>query len=288
MTSEFPTALAALVTPFDAAGNIDFDAHRHNVSHLAQRGLRGVLIAGSTGEGPYIEPGERTRLVEEARTAEGDMFILGGIAAETVRTATAQLDEFADAGAHALLVLTPTAMARGDIDAVIRFYSALADRTPLPLLLYSVPKWTAYELPEAAIHELAAHDAIVGMKDSGGDIRRIARMIAGLPDDFKVFNGSSAVLGQAVWSGAYGGITASANYAPELVRRVVDGGRIEDQRRLAAFAASVEWGGIPSVKAAATAVGMRAGSPRAPLSQIGPDAMTRIEAAVARFAAQSG
>ncbi len=278
MTPDLPQDLVALITPFDRSGELDLDAHRHNIKHLSQAGMSGVLIGGSTGEGPYLEVGERRSLIEEAKSLFPEAHVMAGIAAETNRGAQAQLQEVADAGAGSVLVLTPTTMTRGDAAAVARYYRVLAAETPLPLLLYSVPRWTAYELPEALVDELAELPAIIGMKDSGGDIRRVARLAASVPVHFRLYNGASAVLAQAIWSGAHGGITASGNYAPELVRRVIVDGRVEDQRRLAGIAAAVERGGIPAVKVAAEATGMKPGWPRAPLAPLSPEESDRIAA----------
>lgn len=265
MRSELPRTLIALVTPFHQSGELDLDAHRHNIKHLSQLGAAGVLIGGSTGEGPYLEPGERRKLIETAKSTVPEGHVMAGIAAETVRLGQSQLEEAALAGADTALVLTPTTMSRGDPDAVIRYYRTLAADAPLPLLLYSVPRWTGYELPEAAVEKLTRVEGIVGMKDSGGDIRRIARLAAAVPPGCCLYNGSSAVLAQAIWSGAHGAITASGNYVPMLVRRVVTDGRLDDQRRLAGIAAAVERGGIPAIKAAADVAGMRSGWPRSPL-----------------------
>ena len=276
MTRPMPSALVALITPFDHGGEIDLEAHAHNLRHLSAGGMGGFLIGGSTGEGTYLEPGERRTLLAAAREACPEAFLMVGVTAETVRAARAQLEE--SEGADAALVLTPTSMTRGDTPAVLRFYLALASDSALPLLLYSVPRWTAYELPEEVVHQLAGIKGIIGMKDSGGDIRRIARIIASAPHGFRLFNGASAVLGQALWSGAFGGITASGNYASHLVQRVITGRQLEDQRKLSELAAAVERGGIPSVKAAADVTGLRAGYPRAPLAPLGEGDRERVRA----------
>src|SRR5665811_1671533 len=93
-----PRLLPALLTPFARSGVLDLDANRHNLTALAGQGAKGFLIAGSTGEGPYLEPGERTALLETARDTLGNNpFLLCGISAETTRMALAQAAE-AEAG----------------------------------------------------------------------------------------------------------------------------------------------------------------------------------------------
>lgn len=283
-----PRALPALITPFDEAGDLDLKAHRHNLSLLWSRGVRGFLVGGSNGEGPYLEAGERRALIAAARATVPDAFLLAGLAAESVRLALEQAAEAAAAGADALLVLCPTTLARGDAAAVERYYTALAHEAPLPVLLYSMPRYTAYEIPPEVVAATAARPGIVGMKDSGGDVTRLGALAAALPRGFLLFAGRAAVLAAACRVGAYGGVCAAANYAPGLVQRTVASGRGDEaaQAVLAALAAAVECHGIAGVKAAAEAAGLRAGPPRRPLLPVGPAERAAIAAALATAAVE--
>jgi dihydrodipicolinate synthase/N-acetylneuraminate lyase len=129
--------MPALITPFDDRGEIDVDAHRHNVSVAAATGARGVLIAGSTGEGPYLEPGDRTLLVSAAHEADTNITIICGISAETDRQATAQIAEAANGGADAVLVVTPGTLVRNRVQPIAEYYMRTADSSPLPVFLYT-------------------------------------------------------------------------------------------------------------------------------------------------------
>jgi dihydrodipicolinate synthase/N-acetylneuraminate lyase len=265
-----PRVMPALVTPFTDDGELDLESHRHNLRTLAAEGINGFLIAGSTGEGAYLEPGEREELIRAARDELGRRpFLLGGVVAETERAARAQLAEVEAGGADGALVITPTTLVRNRHPLVKRFYIDLADDAPIPLLLYSVPSYTAYPLPTEVAVELSAHPAIVGMKDSGGDPVRMGDLVAGCADGFFLFCGSSAALSQAVAAGAYGAITASANYAPALVAEVVKRRRPGPwQRRLTGMSRGIEVHGVPGVKAAAAAFGLHPGFPRLPLRPV--------------------
>jgi 4-hydroxy-tetrahydrodipicolinate synthase len=107
-----PHLLPALVTPFDEDGEIDFKAHGHNLQELWRTGIRGFLIGGSTGEGPYLEPGERAGLLEIARKELGDEAYLScGIAAETVRQAKRMIDEAAGIADSVLVIPPPRSLA---------------------------------------------------------------------------------------------------------------------------------------------------------------------------------
>ncbi|MFQ5948407.1 MAG: dihydrodipicolinate synthase family protein [Acidimicrobiia bacterium] len=267
-----PRVMPALVTPFRRNGGLDLNAHQHNLELLWRREVRGFVIGGSNGEGPYLETGDRARLLETARSELGGRaFLICGVVAESMRTALAQADEAAGAGADALLVLTPTSLIRGRDDAVAGFYLDLADQAPLPILLYSVPMVTGYELAPAAFERAVAHPNIAGIKDSGGHPVRIAALADLAPPGFALYVGASPAVALSVAAGARGAITGSVNYATGLVRETVARAvrsvsrAAATQERLTRLSLTVDRHGIPGVKVAAAAAGLRPGYPRRPL-----------------------
>jgi dihydrodipicolinate synthase/N-acetylneuraminate lyase len=215
--------MPALVTPFSRAGEIDIEAHTTNLRTLSEAGIEGFVIGGSTGEGPYLEPGDRQRLVRAGRRRKA--FFMVGIAAESTRVALSQLREASEGGADAVLVMTPTTLSRGRDEAVLRYYRTVADASPLPVFLYSVPRVTAYNLPVETIAKLARHDGIAGIKDSSGDVVRMQSIIDVTPPEFLVYSGSSRALTAAIAIGCHGAITASGNYVPDLVIRTLAAAR---------------------------------------------------------------
>ena len=282
-----PRVMPALVTPFDRNGIIDSAAHRHNLGALWERDIRGFVIAGSTGEGPYLEPGERHLLVSIARKVVGKRAtIICGVAAETIRAARTMMSEAVEGGADGILVLTPTTLARGRIPYVESFYTQMADSAPIPTYLYSVPAVTSYELPEPSITRLALLPNVAGIKDSGGDPVRMQRLANAVDPEFQLFTGSSQALSLSLTAGAYGAITASTNYAPDLVTRTVAAARRNpilarsDQAELANKARIIESYGVPGVKAAAAAIGLEPGWPRAPLQALPAGLRRKVEEAL--------
>lgn len=276
-----PEYLVALVTPFTQTGLVDVKAHTFNLRALADRGIDGFVIGGSNGEGPYLEPGERDRLVKAGRRRKA--HFMAGIAAETTRMALAQLAEITDAGADSALVLTPTTMARGRDEAIVAFYREIADRSRIPVFLYSVPMVTGYSLPIDLVSKLSAHRRIVGIKDSSGDVVRLQSIIDATPGAFLVYSGSSRAMTAAMTVGCRGAITGSGNYLPELVLSVMKAATSGDidrsrrlQKKLSAISGEIEAYGVPGVKAAARAAGLRAGFPRAPLSRLSHGTETSI------------
>ena len=267
-----PRLLPALVTPFDASGEPDLEAHAHNLDQLWSSGIRGFLVAGSTGEGPYLEPGERFQLLKTARDQAAGAYLSCGVAAETVRQAVGMISEAVDGGTDSVLVITPTTLTRNRLSYVEGYYQAVADASPVPLFLYSVPAVTAFELPEPLVVSLSEHPNIAGIKDSGGDPIRMQRLAGAVDASFRLFTGSTQAVTLAITAGAYGAITASTNYLPKLLLELVGLARVDPikarelQQRVSAISAMVESLGIPGVKAAAGMIGLRPGLPRPPLA----------------------
>jgi dihydrodipicolinate synthase/N-acetylneuraminate lyase len=278
--------MPAVVTPFDTEGVIDHESHRHNVEYLTADGIAGFVIAGSTGEGPYLEPGERATLTAGARAVEPDAYLLCGVNGETLRAARAQIDEAVAGDADAALVITPTTLIRGREIEIEAFYADVADSSPLPVFLYTVPRVTGYELPVDLITRLSLHPNIAGMKDSGGDPTRIASLAGDVPESFAMFIGASRAVGAGIAAGGHGAITASANYCWPLLRRLLDAARagddaaIELQETLSTLTGTIEQFGIPATKAAAGIKGLRPGLPRRPLLPLHPSQYPIVERAL--------
>lgn len=272
--------MPALITPFTRGGEIDTRAHTHNLKTLADGGIDGFVIGGSNGEGPYLEPGERNRLVKAGRRRKSHFMV--GVAAESTRVALAQVAEAIDGGADTVLVLTPTTLARGRDEAVHRFYRTIADMSTVPVFLYSVPSVTGYNLPVELVWRLSRHENIVGMKDSSGDVVRLQSIIDAAPSDFILYSGSSRALTAAMAIGCHGAITGSGNYVPQLVLQTLAAAKADPskarklQKRLSAISADVEAHGVPGVKAAAKTAGLDPGHPREPLTRLSRGAETSI------------
>ena len=275
-----PRYMPALITPFTQRGELDVKAHTHNLRVLADRGIEGFVIGGSNGEGPYLEPGERSKLVKAGRRRKAHFMTC--IAAESTRVALRQVEEAEEAGSDTILVLTPTTLARGRDDAVLRFFRAIADSSRIPMFLYSVPPVTGYSLPLELVSKLSKHENILGMKDSSGDVVRLQSIIHSTSQDFVLYSGASRALTAAIAVGCYGAITGSGNYAPELVLKTMDQARTDpaqarrNQKKLSSLANDVEAHGVPGVKAAARAAGLRPGYPRMPLTRLSQGVETSI------------
>jgi 4-hydroxy-2-oxoglutarate aldolase len=279
--------LGPVTTPFDGDGALDLPAFRANVrAHLAA-GLHGIVVAGSTGEAALLDEAERAQLVEAARaeTPAGRPLIVG-IGAESTRATVARARMAAERGADAVLVVAPHYY--GDAmttDALRTHYERVADASPAPVLLYTIPKYMHFALSPALVAELARHENIVGMKDSSGDAALFRGYLESRCDAFQVLTGSGTLLGEALRLGADGAILAVALFAPMqslLVLAAVRDGDADAlagaQAHLSPLAAQIVGGmGVAGVKAALDAVGLGGGAPRAPLQQLDEQRLAQMQ-----------
>jgi 4-hydroxy-2-oxoglutarate aldolase len=274
------------VTPFDARGELDEPGFVRNLrAHLAA-GLSGIVVAGSTGEAALLDEHERLRLVELARTElSREQPLIIGIGAESTRAVVARARQVAERGADAVLVVAPhyydDAMTP---DALRDHYVQVADASPVPVLLYTIPKYMHFALPPAVVMELARHDNIVGMKDSSGDGVLFRQYLAARSASFKVLNGNGALFADALTHGADGGILAVALYAPTQALDVLAAAERGDAEALAAAQARltplssriVGAMGVAGVKAALDAVGLAGGAPRLPLCPLAEESRAQL------------
>ncbi|MEJ2541175.1 MAG: dihydrodipicolinate synthase family protein [Gemmatimonadota bacterium] len=277
-----------VATPFDEAGELDEDAFRTNLEAWLVHPIRGLVVAGSTGEAVLLDEGERVRLLHLARAALGDRMLIAGTGAESLRTAMRLTRSAATAGADAVLV-QPPAFYRGAMtpEATAEHYRAVADASPVPVIVYQVPlKMSTLDLSNEMVAELSHHPNIVGIKDSRGRLELIEELVAGCVPDFQVLVGNGALLLPALQAGAAGGILGVANLMPgecAEIARAWREGELDEARTVQARVAPVHTAvvggmGVPGVKAALDRLGSRGGPPRAPLRPLATPRLDELDA----------
>jgi 4-hydroxy-2-oxoglutarate aldolase len=290
---EFRGVFVPSITPFDRfRGEVDLVALRRHVRYLLESDLAGVVLFGSTGEGLLLDENERTAALQAVREVMGDRLLLAGAAAESTRATCRLARDAAHAGADAVMV-APPAYYRPQMtpEALREHYRAVADASPIPILLYQVPPaYSGIQLQAGLVAELANHPNIAGIKDSTGDLQALGGLVETCRSDFAVLVGSGAVLFGALEVGACGGIVAVANLAPAECGQLFgfhrEGGSVEAgalQERLAPLHKSVVGTyGVPGVKAALDLLGQTGGPPRAPLKPLREKDVAVVRAALDR------
>jgi 4-hydroxy-2-oxoglutarate aldolase len=281
---------APVVTPFDRRGDIDEGKFRENLQKLAGIGLAGALVAGSTGEAPYLEERERLRLIELARgLVRPPEILIAGTGLEST-AATVRLSREAVArGADAVLVLTPNYYkSKMDADALAAHYRAVARQVERPVIIYSIPQFTGLHLEPSTIAKLSQIPNVVGLKESSGDIHFVRAVLRRARPGFRVLVGSVVILKEALRAGAVGAVLAQANFAPELCVGLYQAflqkkrkAALEFQARLLPLARGISLPyGVPGIKAALDLSGYAGGFPRPPLAPLAPEARKVVVAAL--------
>ncbi len=260
---------------FTATGDLDRAAFQFNIDAYVRHGVDGVLVAGSSGESALLDDADRRQLLTWARERlSDDRWLLAGVGSESTRQTISRAHDAKAAGATAALVISPHYfLKRMTEQALLAHFRAVADASPLPVLLYNMPAYAHLVLSPTFVHEMAQHENVIGMKDSAGNIPVLTQYLESQGPHFRVLTGSGATVVPALAAGASGAILAIALYAGPLVREMVDAFRAGDvdgatvlQARLAPLATDIAGAmGPAGIKAALDLVGLKGGAPRSPL-----------------------
>ena len=278
MSASLSGIFAPLATTFAANGELDTSAFGANIQAHLDAGLNGVVLAGSTGEAALLDESERSSLVEVARgILPKNKTLIVGAGAESTRYAIRLAKNAAARGADAVLVVAPHYYSNAmTADVLLRHYRAVADASPIPVILYNIPKYMHFALPPQVVGELARHPNIIGIKDSSGNKEILGGFIEAKSPTFSVVSGSGALLQHSLQLGATGGILGVSLFAPSLALEVFAAMKRGDvaaatpaQERLTPLHAKIVAElGVPGVKAALDAVGLNGGPLRPPLQAL--------------------
>lgn len=281
-----------ITTPFDPqTGEIAPVALRDNARAILEAGADGIVAAGSTGEAALLSEQEYRQVLAWLReVVPDDRWLVAGAGRESTRATIAACAVAAEEGADAVLVRPPSYYGSTlSPQALAEHFRTVADQSPIPVLLYNIPKYTHLTLPEALFAALAGHQNVLGAKDSSGDLKLFAAYRAAAPQ-WALLVGSGSRYYAALELGAAGGILAVACYAAPVARRVGEAFAAGD--RASAGAAQevltplnkevVERFGVPGVKAAMDAAGLVGGPVRPPLADLPEAERARIAELVSR------
>ncbi|GAB3906241.1 4-hydroxy-tetrahydrodipicolinate synthase [Kibdelosporangium lantanae] len=212
--------LTAMVTPFDAAGRIDLAKAQELAKHLVDLGNDGLIVSGTTGEAPTTTDDEKADLVRAVIDAVGDRatVVSGGPTYDTAHSVRAAR-KMADAGAHALLAVTPY-YSRPSQTGLIAHFTAIADATELPVVLYDIPPRTATPILTPTLIQLAEHPRIVAVKDAKGDLNAGCEVMAN--SKLAYYSGDDALNLPWLSVGAVGFGSVIGHVAADRLRLMLD------------------------------------------------------------------
>ena len=290
---DFSGVFAALTTPFAADDSVALADLKQNIQRYNATDLAGYAVQGSTGESVLLSRAEwDSVLVAAKEAASPQKRLLAGTGVESTAETISRSKRAAELGYHAALVKTPyyyKPVYKPEV--FIAHYRRVADASPIPVLLYSVPQFTGISLEAPEVAVLAEHPNIIGIKESSGHVQRVGEMVAATPASFQVLTGGAGVLLPSLTVGAKGAILALASALPEKcaeLYEVTRRGQLETARELQknllrASKLIVSELGIPGVKFVMDQRGYRGGAPRLPLLPLSDAAKRRVLDLLATF-----
>lgn len=264
-----------IVTPFDAHEQINYEYMKHNLDRWGKTDLDGIVVLGSNGEFVYLNEKEKLEQVKFVKNNfNSEKKIIVGTACESTKETIELSKKIADLGVDAVLLLPPNYF-KGSMkeDVLYKYFTDVADATPIPVMLYNMPGNTGINLSSGLIARLAKHPNIAGIKDTSGNIVQISEIVRDTDDDFAVFAGNAGYLLPALAVGARGATLALANIMPEECCKLVSLFREEklyEARELQLKMIEINFAvtgrfGIPALKYALDLLGYKGGGPRRPL-----------------------
>ena len=281
---------ASAATPFDHTGAIFRAKVQHNFDKWRRTALSGFVIGGLTGEGPLLEPHEKIQLLRLATPViPAGRIVMLDVSCESVQGALHLAIQAAEAGAQAVVSLPPHQyryMMHGP-EAQALYFRALADQSPVPVIVQNAPLLTGVDLLPEAIGRLAVHRNIQGVIDCGTPSGRTQQLREAVDNDFAVLEGTETKVWESLKSGAGGAVLGFASAAPYATIAIWEAFRTREEE------AGIDWQarishpsmlvgdlyGVPGLKHAMDLNGYYGGPPRLPFSPVLAAARAEIEAA---------
>lgn len=279
----FGRVLTAMVTPFTSEGALDLDGAQRLARHLVDAGNDGLVVNGTTGESPTTSDAEKAQLVRAVVEAVGDRaHVIAGAGTNDTRHSTELARAAQDAGAHGLLVVTPY-YNKPPQEGLVRHFTAVADATDLPVMLYDIPGRSGVALETETIVRLAEHPRIVANKDAKGDLGAASWALS--RSGLAWYSGDDMLNLPLLSIGAVGFVSVVGHLvAPEL-RAMLDAHRSGDvakaaeihQQLLPVFTGVFRTQGVMTTKAALALKGLPAGPLRLPLVGLSPEETEQLK-----------
>lgn len=288
----FGQVVTAMVTPFNSDGALDLDGARSLAAHLVENGSDGILLSGTTGEAPTLSRDEKLSLFSGVIEAvSGRAKVIAGTGTYNTAESIELTLEAAGLGVDACLAVTPY-YSKPPQNGLVAHFEAIADASPVPLILYDIPGRTARRIDRPTLLKLARHDNIVAVKDAVGDASETARVRSELNDaglgSFDIYCGDDVLLMPHLAAGAVGVISVCSHIVGLQMKELFaawDDGKVDEALRLyisltPLFNTIMTVTSSPiGIKVACGMLGLEAGDPRLPLVPA-----TSEEAAIVRSA----
>ncbi|SKC92638.1 dihydrodipicolinate synthase family protein [Maledivibacter halophilus] len=284
---EIKGVIPPMITPFKESGEVDYEKHVKNMEKWNEADLAGYLVLGSNSETVYLTEEEKLKLIElTVKNNPKDRIILAGTGLESTKATIELTNKASDLGADAALILTPNYYGGKMTDeALINYFTEVADNTRIPILIYNVTKFTHINISPKAVEVLSKHPNIIGMKDSSGNMPQMVEFIRVVDKEFNLLVGTASAWYPALTLGVKGSIMALANCCPNecaLVQKYFDEGNWEKAREVYVRMYPVNKAvtgtfGIAGLKHTCDKLGFEGGFTRKPLLNLKEEEKEKVE-----------
>jgi len=276
--------LPAIITPFDAEGDVEFEYLRGVVRFQLEKGVHGFFACGTVGEGPSMSTEQRKAVTEAIIKEVADKVPVIVQSGSTNTREAIDLSRHADeSGAAAVGVVSPYYF-KPDPEALVEHYRLIAESVGIPVLVYNIPSLTGFNITPDIISKLCGIKNIAGVKDSSGNLIQIREIIETAPKPITVINGSDNLLFSALMAGVNAQISGVANIIPELLVQLYHAFKKGEYQKALNLQAKINAvkravAGIPiaPVKAALELRGIKAGLPKRPLRPLKESEMSSLK-----------
>ena len=279
----FGTVLTAMITPFTPAGEVDYETAWELARHLVANGNDAIVVCGTTGESPTLSDLEKVGLFRTVVEAVGDKVpVVAGTGTYDTAHSIAMTRKAAEVGCHGVLAVTPY-YSRPPQAGLLAHFTAIADSTELPILLYNIPGRTARLIEIPTLKQLAELDNIVGVKDAVDDVEWSKEQMVAMPEDFAIYAGSDSFTYDLVSMGGSGVVGVASHLVGKQMGEMIAALRNNDRARADQLnevlmplfdALFLEPNPMP-IKAALTEVWKDVGNPRLPLVPCGEGVLAK-------------
>ncbi len=286
--------ITAMVTPFDASGQIDWDGVDRLVAHLVETGSEGIVVTGTTGEAPTLSHKEKLNLYRRVvGLVKGKAKVIAGTGTYDTAESTELTKEAEDCGVDAILLVCPY-YNRPNQEGLFRHFQTIARATSLPVIIYNIPSRTGRNIEAATILRLATEvPNIVGVKEASGDMKQVADICASAPPGFAVWSGNDEDTFHLMALGGIGVISVVSHICGPECRQLIEA----MERNDLAVARKLHFALMPliralfpptspnpaPIKAALNLIGICVGGPRLPLVECNEKEKEAIRSALKKL-----
>jgi len=281
--TKFEGIFPAVITPFDREGNVWFESLWDVVRFQMEKGVHGLFVCGTAGEGPSMSVEQRKSVAEVVvKEVAGRIPVIVHVGTTNTKETVELAKHAEEIGAQAVGAVSPYYF-KPDLEGLVEHYRLLAEAVGIPVFVYNIPRLTGFNITPDMIRRICTIENVKGVKDTSDNLIQLQEIIETAPKPITVINGSDWLLFAALMVGVDGQISSVANVIPEIMVELYElykkreyGRALNLQAKINAVKKALEGPPIAPVKAALELRGVKAGVPKRPLRPLKPEEIIKL------------